>query len=45
MKNDIEKLIVLYKKLYDIVAGKDINFKYTVEKYIAKIVKRITSLI
>ena len=39
MKNDIEKLIILYKKLYDIVAGKDINFKYTVEKYIIEIIE------
>ena len=39
MKNDIEKLIILYKKLYDIIVGKDINFKYTVEKYIIEIIE------
>ena len=38
MKEDIEKLITLFRKLYKIVVDKDKNFKYTVEKRIIDII-------
>ena len=39
MISDVEDLIVLFKKLYFIIEGKNVNFKYTTEKFIRQIVQ------